>query len=165
MGKIVDTLNWGAPSELQIGKLSADGTVDNWIDIDTPVEDSVQLEPTEGELKEARGEGELKEARGEGGVIVSVKKKKNTYKFSFELFKKKGVAFPVADVDGVIDGFYAMRLVPEDPTTEGIQFSKSVMSVTETFNTADGQRKKYVMNVINETDGTSTIKPYTKASE
>lgn len=156
MGKIVDTLNWGAPSELQIGKLSADGSVDNWIDIDTPVEDSVQLEPTEGELKEARGEG---------GVIVSVKKKKNTYKFSFELFKKKGVAFPVADVDGVIDGFYAMRLVPEDPTTEGIQFSKSVMSVTETFNTADGQRKKYVMNVINETDGTSTIKPYTKASE
>lgn len=147
-------LDWGCPSSLEIGKVS-NGNVENWIKVDIPVETTVQLETIEGELKEARGEG---------GVIVSVKKKKNSYKFHFELFKKKGEQWPVEDIDGKVDGYYAMRLVPEDPTTEGFQFSKSVITVTDTYNVEDGTRKKFTMNVLNETDGSKTIKPYTPSA-
>lgn len=145
-------LDWGNPSVFQIGKVEDDGAVKDWLDLDIPVETTTQLETIDGELKEARGEG---------GVIVDVKKKKNTYKFHFELFKKKGQSWPIEDIDGKVDGFYAMRLIPEDSTVEGFQFSKSVITVTRTYNTEDGTRKKYTMNVLNETDGTETIKPYT----
>lgn len=148
-------LNWGGPKKVEIGKLGAnDAAPSTWIELDIPVEDSVQL---------TTNDGDTQEARGEGGVIVDFKKKKNTYEFAFELFKKKNKAWPVEDIDGVVDGFYAMRLTPEDSDLDGIQFAKSVITAGDTYNTADGQRKPYVMHVINATSG-KTILPYTAPS-
>lgn len=147
-------LKWGKPL-IQIGKLGAnDAAPSSWITIDNPVEDSTKL---------TTNDGDIQEARGEGGELVDVKKKRNSYEFAFELFVKQGVALPVQDVDGLVEGFYAMRLLPEDQSLDGIQFAKAVLTAGDTYNTADGQRKPYVMHVINSTSG-ATILPYSAPS-
>lgn len=143
-------LSWGKPT-IEIGLLGDNDAVPTeWIKVDNPVEDSAKLETAEGETKDAKGEG---------GELVDKKRKVNTYTFSFELFKKKGKDWPVKDVDGVIVGYYAMRLTPEDSTVPGISFTKSMISSQDTYNAADGQKKQYKMDVI--TDSNGTIKPYT----
>ena len=148
MGK----LNWGKP-KIEIGKLGEnDAAPESWIVVDNPVKDTTTLETQEGEVQEAEGEG---------GELVDVKVAANKYTFSFELFVKKGVDLPVADVDGKVEGFYAMRLTPEDETCAGIQFAKSVVTAKDTYTAKDGQHKPYVMRVLNAKTG-STILPYTK---
>ena len=148
MGK----LNWGKP-KIEIGKLGEnDAAPESWIVVDNPVKDTTTLETQDGEVQEAEGEG---------GELVDVKVAANKYTFSFELFVKKGVNLPVADVDGKVEGFYAMRLTPEDETCAGIQFAKSVVTAKDTYTAKDGQHKPYVMRVLNAKTG-STILPYTK---
>ena len=148
MGK----LNWGKP-KIEIGKLGEnDAAPGSWIEVDNPVKDTTTLETQDGEVQEAEGEG---------GELVDVKVAANKYTFSFELFVKKGVDLPVADVDGKVEGFYAMRLTPEDETCAGIQFAKSVVTAKDTYTANDGQRKPYVMHVLNAQTG-STILPYKK---
>lgn len=148
-------LNWGKP-KIEIGKLGAnDAAPTTWIEIDNPVINSTNLDTQEGAVQEAEGEG---------GELVDRRQGANRYTFSFELFVKAGKALPVADVDGKIEGYYAMRLTPEDSSVPGIKFAKSVMRAKDTYTAQDGQRKPYQMFVINETDGTSTIKPYTASS-
>ena len=145
-------LNWGKP-KIEIGKLGEnDAAPESWIEVDNPVKDTTTLETQDGEVQEAEGEG---------GELVDVKVAANKYTFSFELFVKKGVDLPVADVDGKVEGFYAMRLTPEDETCAGIQFAKSVVTAKDTYTAKDGQHKPYVMRVLNAKTG-STILPYTK---
>ena len=145
-------LNWGKP-KIEIGKLGEnDAAPESWIEVDNPVKDTTTLETQDGEVQEAEGEG---------GELVDVKVAANKYTFSFELFVKKGVELPVADVDGKVEGFYAMRLTPEDETCAGIQFAKSVITAKDTYTAKDGQHKPYVMRVLNAKTG-STILPYTK---
>lgn len=145
-------LNWGKP-KIEIGKLGEnDAAPSSWIEVDNPVKDTTTLETQDGEVQEAEGEG---------GELVDVKVAANKYTFSFELFVKKGVELPVADVDGKVEGFYAMRLTPEDETCAGIQFAKSVITAKDTYTAKDGQHKPYVMRVLNAKTG-STILPYTK---
>lgn len=145
-------LNWGKP-KIEIGKLGEnDAAPTSWIEVDNPVKDTTTLETQDGEVQEAEGEG---------GELVDVKVAANKYTFSFELFVKKGVELPVADVDGKVEGFYAMRLTPEDETCAGIQFAKSVITAKDTYTAKDGQHKPYVMRVLNAQTG-STILPYTK---
>lgn len=147
-------LKWGKP-HIQIGKVGSDGSAPaTWIDVDNPVQDSTQLTTTDGNTNEALGEG---------GEVVDFKQEKNKYEFAFELFGKQGVNEPVQDVDGIIDGFYAMRLLPEDESLDGIQFAKSVMTCGDTYNAKDGVRKPYKMRVINATSG-KTILPYSAPS-
>jgi len=145
-------LNWGKP-KIEIGKLGEnDAAPTSWIEVDNPVKDTTTLETQDGDVQEAEGEG---------GELVDVKVAANKYTFSFELFVKKGVNLPVADVDGKVEGFYAMRLTPEDETCAGIQFAKSVITAKDTYTAKDGQHKPYVMRVLNAQTG-STILPYTK---
>lgn len=145
-------INWGKP-KIEIGKLGEnDAAPESWIEVDNPVKDTTTLETQDGEVQEAEGEG---------GELVDVKVAANKYTFSFELFVKKGVELPVADVDGKVEGFYAMRLTPEDETCAGIQFAKSVITAKDTYTAKDGQHKPYVMRVLNAKTG-STILPYTK---
>ncbi len=152
MGK-TGKLNWGKPI-VEIGKLGDnDAEPTSWIKLDNPVKDTTQL---------TTNDGETQEAEGEGGELVDFKKEANRYEFAFELFKKDGVEWPVEDIDGKIAGFYAMRLTPENGT-EGIKFAKSVMTAGDTYNVADGQRKPYVMHVINAKAG-KTILPYAGTS-
>lgn len=145
-------LNWGKP-KIEISKLDESGQPTKpWKVVDNPVKDSTNLETTEGETTEAEGEGD---------ELVDIKVGKSRYKFSWENYKKQGVEPPVEDIDGKVEGFYAMRLTPEDANLDGIKFAKSVVTCTDTFTAKDGQKKKYTMNVLTADTG-KTILPYTK---
>ena len=57
-----------------------------WIEIDNPVQDSTQLETTEGDVTEANGEG---------GELVDAYVKASTYQLTFQLFAKRGSEKPI----------------------------------------------------------------------
>lgn len=147
-------LSWGKPTvEFTKSEGGAPGTSAVWTAMPEIVEGTAQLETTEGELIEATQEG---------GAVVDSRRKANKYKFSVELFVKKGDTKPIDDVDGIISDNYAVRVTPEDDECEGFQFDNSNVSVVETWNAADGKRWKYTFDAIKPKTG-ALNKPYTKA--
>ena len=145
-------LSWGKPT-IEFGKCGADGAAPTtWTKLSyDPVENSTKLTPTKGEKKEAKVEG---------GENEAVKYAKNTYVFEFEVRAAKGRTKPIVDSDGVVDGEYAVRLTPEDPTVEGILIDRATASVEETFDTAEGKKWKYTFDVLKPASG-NQVKPYT----
>jgi hypothetical protein len=145
-------LSWGKPT-VEFKKTT--DTSSDWGTFAEIVEDSASLEVTEGELIQATEEG--------GGVVDS-RRKRNQYKFSLELFVKKGDTRPIADVDGVIADNYAVRLTPEDATCEGFILDKTNVSVSESWTAANGKRLRYTFDGIKPDDKTAICKPYTKTA-
>lgn len=144
-------LSWGKPT-VEFKKTSdASGT---WTPFGEIVEDSSALEVTEGELIQATEEG---------GGVVDARRKRNQYKFLFELFVKKGDERPIADVDGVIADNYAVRLTPEDDECEGFLLDKTNVTVSESWTAANGKRLRYTFDGIKPDDKSAICKPYTKA--
>ncbi len=117
-----------------------------------PVEGSTKLTPTKGEKKEAKVEG---------GEVEAVKYAKSTFAFEFEVRAAKGRTKPIPDLDGVVEGEYAFRLIPEDPECEGILIDRSIVSLEETFDAAEGKKWKYTVDVLKPADG-AQVKPYVK---
>ena len=144
-------LSWGKPT-IEFGKCDVNGAVPTaWTKLAyDPVENSTKLTPTKGEKKEAKVEG---------GENEAVKYAKNTYVFEFEVRAAKGRSKPIPDADGVVEGEYAVRLTPEDPTVEGILIEKATVSVEETFDTAEGKKWKYTFDVLKPALG-NQVKPY-----
>lgn len=137
-------LSWGKPT-IKIGMLGANNAAPTtWIDIPTPVENSTKLTPTKGTKKEAKIEG---------GENEAIKYSANTYAFEFEIRSGNGRAKPVDDVDGVIAGEYAVKLQPENPTSEGIVIDRSVMSLEETYDAENGTKLKYTFDVLKPVTG------------
>lgn len=131
------------------------GAAASWTALDTPKEDTTKIKPTAGTEKTATEEG---------GDVVDYKRGKNTYTLEFDLFVKKGVERPFTDDDGVISGEHCFRITPEDETCEGAQIDRSVVSVEESYSTADGKLLHYVAKCLKPKAG-KTIKPYTKTTE
>lgn len=137
-------LAWGKCT-IKIGKLQENGDEPNsWIDIPTPIEDSTKLTPTKGKKMEAKIEG---------GANEAVKYGANTYLFEFEIRAGKGRKKPIDDVDGVINGEYAIKVQPEDKTVEGIRIDRSTLSLEETYDTANGVKWKYSADVLKPKTG------------
>lgn len=149
-------LSWGKPT-IEFGKCGANGALPTtWTKLSCdPVENSTKLTPTKGEKKEAKVEG---------GENEAVKYARNTYAFEFEIRAAKGRQKPIPDADGVVEGEYAFRLTPEDETCEGILIERSVVSVEESFDTAEGKKWKYTVDVLKPDNG-NQVKPYTPSSE
>lgn len=149
-------LSWGKPT-IEFGKCGANGAAPTaWTKLTCdPVEGSTKLTPTKGEKKEAKVEG---------GENEAVKYGKNTYAFEFEIRAAKGRENPIPDVDGVVEGEYAFRLTPEDATCEGIKIDRSVVSVEETYDTAEGKKWKYTVDVLKPATG-AQVKPYLPEKE
>lgn len=143
-------INWDL-SKLEVADVAADGTVGEYADWPIPVEDSTQLTT---EL------GEEKTATEEGGGVIDRYRKKGTATLELELFVKKGESRPVEDEDGVVAGFKAVRITPKDPECEGRVIEKSTLTMTETWNGADGSRLKYTFNALKPKTG-NMVKPYT----
>lgn len=146
------TLNWGNPT-IEIVKL-VDGELPSnptWTKLDTPAEGTTTLETTEGEKIEALDEG---------GAVVDTRKKKNKYSFKFSLFEKKGATKPIEDEDGVITDEYAIRVTPEDPTTNGFTLPKCSVSFQHTYSVADGGRWIYTFDALSPKTG-KMLQPYT----
>lgn len=143
-------LSWGKPT-IETSKLAQDGSPGTWVKLPfDPVENSTKLTPTKGNKIEAKVEG---------GENEAVKYKKNTYVFEFEVRAAKGRSKPIEDADGVVNGEYAVRLTPEDPTVEGILIDRSQPSVEETFDTENGKKWKYTFDVLKPSVG-NQVKPY-----
>ena len=149
-------LSWGKPT-IEFGKCGANGAAPTtWTKLAyDPVESSTKLTPTKGEKKEAKVEG------GENEVV---KYARNTYAFEFEIRAAKGRLKPIADSDGVVEGEYAFRLTPEDTTCEGILIERSVVSLEESYDTAEGKKWKYTVDVLKPNEG-DQVKPYTPSAE
>lgn len=139
------TLNWGKmklqtkPSEGGEPKNSAE-----WKAIDTPKNGTTKIDTTEGNVTEALEEG--------GGVVDS-RTEQSKYKLEFDLFVKKDTDPPFEDVDGVIQGEHAFRLIPEDPTAKGYIVDRAQVSVTESFTSAEGGLMHYVIKVLKPKEG------------
>lgn len=127
---------WGKPT-IYVRDLSAD--TNNWKKLDTPKEDTTQLNPTKGDTSEAKEEG---------GAIVDSKTKKSTYELVYQLFIKKGVAQPFPTIDGIIEGNFAIAVQPEDAENPGIYIGKSEVSVSESFTSADGALMEYTHKAL-----------------
>ena len=84
---------------------------------------------------------------------------RNTYAFEFEVRAAKDRVKPIADADGVVEGEYAFRLTPEDATCEGILIERSVVSLEESYDTAEGKKWKYTVDVLKPASG-NQVKPY-----
>ena len=149
-------LSWGKPT-IEFGKCGANGAAPTtWTPLAfDPVENSTKLTPTKGEKKEAKVEG---------GENEAVKYARNTYAFEFEVRAAKGREKPIKDEDGVVKDEYAFRLTPEDPECEGILIERSVVSVEETFDTAEGKKWKYTIDVLKPASG-NQVKPYLPSAE
>lgn len=144
-------LSWGKPKVEYTPSTGGEaGSGATWKEMPEIVEGTATLETTEGELIEALQEG---------GAVVDSRRKASKYKFSFELFVKKGDTKPIEDVDGIIAGNYSVRVTPEDPECDGFIFDNSNVSVVETWNAADGKRWKYTFDAIKPKTG-ALNKPY-----
>lgn len=139
------TLNWGKmkletkPSEGGAPKENVE-----WKKIDTPKNGTTKIDTTEGNVTEALEEG--------GGVVDS-RTEQSKYKLEFDLFVKKDVDPPFTDVDGVIQGEHAFRLIPEDPTAKGYLIDRAQVAVTESYTSAEGGLMHYVIKVLKPKEG------------
>ncbi len=149
-------LSWGKPT-IEFGELGANGAAPTtWKKLAyDPVENSTKLTPTKGEKKEAKVEG---------GECEAIKYGRNSYVFEFEVRAAQGRSKPIPDSDGIVEGEFAFRLTPENPACEGIQIDRSVVSVEETYDTAEGKKWKYTVDVLRPASG-DQVKAYIAASE
>ena len=115
-----------------------------------PVENSTKLIPTKGEKKEAKVEG---------GEAEAVRYAKSSYVFEFEVRAAKDRSKPIPDADGVVADEYTFRLTPENAECEGFLIDRSVVSLEETFDTAEGKKWKYTVDVLKPASG-NLVKTY-----
>ncbi|WP_455593049.1 hypothetical protein [Bacteroides sp.] len=149
-------LSWGKLS-IEFGKCGTNGAAPEvWTKLAyDPVENSTKLTPTKGEKKEAKVEG---------GEVEAVKYAKNTYVFEFEVRAVQGRTKPIEDADGVVEGEYAFRLTPENPDCEGFLIERAIVSLEETYDTAEGKKWKYTADVLKPVSG-AQVKSYKPAVE
>lgn len=139
------TLNWGKMKlETKPSEGGAPKEHVEWKKIDTPKNGTTKIDTTEGNVTEALEEG--------GGVVDS-RTEQSKYKLEFDLFVKKDVEPPFTDVDGVIQGEHAFRLIPEDPTAKGYLIDRAQVAVTESFTSAEGGLMHYVIKVLKPKEG------------
>ncbi len=131
---------------------SVDGAPDgNWVDLeDTPKEDTTKL---------TASQGTEKSATEEGGAIVDYLPAANTYDFEYDHFVKKGKTAPFSDTDGVVDGEWAFRVIPQDKACYGIQIDRAVVRVDVSYAAADGILLHHAVKCLKPAEG-NTIKPY-----
>ena len=133
------TIGWGKP-KIEVKKAGES----TWEEFATPVEDTTQLETTQGDKLEATVEG---------GENEAVKYKANTYQLTFNVRQAPERTDPIADVDGVVADEYAVRVTPENATAIGITIDRAAVNVQTTFSSADGLVKVYTFDVLKPTTG------------
>ena len=122
-----------------------------WIDLDTPKEDTSSLETAEG--------SDL-EAVEDGGEVVDRISLPSSYSFTFELFKKKGEAMPLSDREsrGVVNGEFAIRVTSDvDSEAPGFKMDRCVVKTARRYSPSDTYRKQYTFYALKPANG-ETIK-------
>lgn len=122
-----------------------------WMEIDTPKEDTSSLETAEGSVLEAVEDG---------GEVVDRVSLPCSYSFTFELFKKKGEAMPLGEVErrGVVSGEYAIRVTSAvDSDVPGFKIDRCVVKTARMHSPRDTYRKQYIFFALKPANG-DTIK-------
>lgn len=119
-------LSWGKP---RIFVKDLDTENSKWKELNTPVQDTTELQPTKGDKMEAPVEG---------GENEEVKYKDGKYAVVYNIRKYKGRAMPIPNKNGVAPNHYAFCLMPEDNTNIGFYVEKTTVTVDDTFTPADG---------------------------
>ena len=122
----MSNLSWGKP---RIFIKDLDAETPAWKELNTPVQDSTELQPTKGDKMEAPVEG---------GENEEVKYKDSTFAVVYNIRKYKGRQVPIPNKNGVASHHYAFMLQPEDPANIGFYIEKTAVTVDDTFTTADG---------------------------
>ena len=137
-------ISWGKP-KIWISKLNTSGEPTTWKEVPTPAEGTTTLNTTKGDKKEAKIEG---------GENEAVKYNRNTFALEFTIRATKGREKLADDDDGVIDGEYALKLQPEDPTVEGLAIDRGTLSFEPTYTAEDGVQWKYTIDALVPSDTT-----------
>lgn len=146
------TVSWGAPSLefIELAASTGDPTAADWTGMtgyvkipgDILLENSSQLNTTEGETKELRNEF---------GEIVDKKTMPSSYAFVTSVIKKKGetvVSSAFSPVNGIVDGNWAMRLIAEDAATPGFLFRKCTIATAKGWNSQQGSLDNLTVNGV-----------------
>ncbi|MDR0659094.1 MAG: BACON domain-containing protein [Mediterranea sp.] len=141
-------LKWGKMT-VEIAPVTA-GVIGVYAPVYTPVQGSFTLTVEEGNKLEAFIEG---------GERIDVRKDANKYSFEFQVHIGEGLTKPIADVDGIIAGEYAIRVTPENSTLEGFLMERAAVSVTESFTSEEGHRASYTFEALKPATG-AMLKPY-----
>lgn len=142
-------LSWGKYNVF-VKDLDTSGA--NWVLLPTPKEQTVAINPTEGDKLEAKEEG---------GAVVDSKRSKSTYELVYTLFQKKGEKHPFHDktVDGMVIGNFAVAIQPaEDDNVQGIYCGKTTIAASDSLNSQEGGATTYTHSaVIPSGDNTAKV--------
>lgn len=118
----------------------------------TPVQGTLQLNPTKGNKQEALIEG---------GDVEAIRYEKNKYEVVFEIRQGNDDGTPrqkpVEDNDGIVPGEYQYLCQPENADVEGIRIDRCVVSCEDSLNMTDGGRWKYTIAAAKPKEG-KTVK-------
>lgn len=114
-------------------------TKNEWTKLDTPKEDSTQVNPTKGDTMTQTEEG---------GGTVDRKTKKSTYEAVYQLFVKKEKAQPFQTIDGVVEGNFRLAIQPEDAELPGVYMGNTTVGAEEAYTTADGALITYTHSAL-----------------
>ncbi len=150
----VTGLSWGAIKGY-FSKYGANGAEGAWTKLPNIVEGTLALNTEKGDKMEAPIEG---------GQNEYVQYKKSTFTMEFEIraavetggLREK----PIKDIDGVVDGVYAFKFIPESEGSRGIYVKRCAVSVEETYSSEDGIRWKYTLDVLASSDTTKSSIEY-----
>lgn len=122
-----------------------------WMEIDTPKEDTTNLETVEGSDVEANEEG---------GEMIDRLSDASSYTLTFELIKKKGESMPLSDKEsrGVVSGEYAIRLLSDiDSEAPCFQFNRCAVKTARLYSVGDTYRRQYKFSALKPPTG-DTVK-------
>ena len=141
MASKVTGLSWGAVKGYWT-KIE-NGVEGAWHELPNIVDDTLTINTEKGDKMEAPIEG---------GQNEFVQYKKSTFTVEWEHRAAKeddGLRQkPFIDVDGVIDGVYALKFIPETAGTYGIYVKRCALSVEDSYSSEDGIKWKYTADVL-----------------
>lgn len=141
----MSNLSWGKP---RIFVKDLDVEESKWKELNTPAQDTTELQSTKGDKMEAPIEG---------GENEDVKYKDGKYTVVYNIRKYKGRSVPIANKNGVAPHHYAFCLMPEDNANIGFYVEKTTVTVDDTFTPADGAVWAVQHDAIAATSG-NTVK-------
>lgn len=134
-------ISWGKP-DLYYKDLS--DTSAKWKKAPTPADGTTEL---------STEKGDKTEAKLEGGEIEDVRYDKSTYSLAYQIRRAKGKTMPFKESDGIVDGEFAIAVVPEDPKCPGLLIDKSHVSAETTYSAEEGLSTTYTHDALKPESG------------
>lgn len=117
----------------------------SWTTCDIPKEGTATLDTSDG------NKTELKDDRGK---TVDSYTEPGTSTLTFALFKKKGLALPFPDTDGVVDGEWSFRIKSAtDAAAPAFQIDRAQLSCKRQWSKTDAYRVEYTATALEPATG------------